>query len=79
MASSSMDEDPEKKRNGGVWLAVAVMLPVLYVLSMAPVVKFYSHRPPLVVVRIYRPVMWVYKRVHWTRKPLDAYLRLWNP
>ncbi|MEO5915675.1 MAG: hypothetical protein ABIS50_15685 [Luteolibacter sp.] len=79
MASSSMDKDPEKKRSGGAWLAVVVMLPVLYVLSFGLVGKFIErNKAPWLLQQIYSPVRWSYENVPWTKKPIEAYGRFWG-
>ena len=75
-----MNEEPEKKGNAGAIAAVLVLLPVLYVLSIGPVIRFYlgGTMPPRFVVSFYYPLEWTHKNVRWTRGPLDAYLRLWG-
>ncbi len=74
-------ESEEQSGSGGLaWVAVIVLLPVLYVLSIGPVAAtFYriGKTPPSYVLLFYDPVIWLHQHTP-LKKPLEAYLRLWG-
>ena len=73
-----MTDDPTCKPNHGGIVAALLLLPVFYVLSFAPVIKFshgYLRHSPL--RQIYYPVIWLHYHTV-LRKPLEEYLKLWG-
>lgn len=74
-------ESEEQSGSGGlVWIAVIILLPVLYVLSIGPVAVIVDKTgimPPSNIRRFYHPVIWLHDNTP-LRKPLEAYLRLWG-
>jgi hypothetical protein len=52
----------------------------LYFLSTGPVMRFYHTMvPPNAILEIYAPLNWVYEKTPAIRRPMDWYLKLWQP
>ncbi|MEO5917037.1 MAG: hypothetical protein ABIS50_22600 [Luteolibacter sp.] len=80
LLATAMDEKPEKKsRRSEIILSFFVLLPVLYVLSFAPIVTLVGTRYPIngdTIHRIYDPVIWLHGHT-FLQRPLKAYAGLW--
>ena len=78
-----MDSQPGRRQGGAVVaIAIAILLPILYVLSVGPAVMFVEMTgteqelgPVLGVV--YYPVVWLYANT-WLKEPLEAYVGFWR-
>ena len=78
-----MDSQPGRRQSGAVVaIAIAILLPILYVLSIGPVVMFVEMTgteqelgPVLRVV--YYPVVWLYENTL-LQDPLEAYIGFWS-
>lgn len=74
-------ENEEQSGHGGlVWIALIVLLPVLYVLSIGPVAasfKMMGNPPPSYLMQFYVPVIWLHEHTP-LKKPLEAYVKLWG-
>jgi hypothetical protein len=67
-------------RAGLTWVWVLVCLPLLYVLSMGPVVAVTKNKPVTslnVIKRFYAPVIWLHDHT-FMKKPLEVYTGLWG-
>lgn len=74
-------EDDEKKSSRGGGILLILLLPVFYVLSTGPVVKWVMinpSKPHPVVTRIYAPLEWFFVKAPPLQRPLDAYLDWWR-
>lgn len=76
--------ESKKRRNGSLVWAVVAMLPVLYVLSIGPVIWCLDHgaiprsaEPALLT--FYAPLREVYRTPGLLQKPIDAYIMWWHP
>lgn len=83
-----MDDKPIKRGGGTavvlVLVALLVVLPMLYVLSVGPVVwmvhsGFISQTMLPVIGAIYAPLEWVAQNVPVVGPALDRYVRWWQP
>ena len=82
------DEASEAPKSGsklGMLTAVAVGLPLLYLLSVGPVALilektngFGGWIPLDLLDKIYYPVVWLYNNNTFMRHPIEMYLKLWG-
>ena len=77
-----MDSQPGHRRSGAaVAIALVILLPILYVLSIGPAVMFVGitgteqQLGPVLEV-VYYPVLWLHDNT-WLRGPLETYIELW--
>lgn len=71
------DDDTRKPKHGG-FVAAGLILPVFYVLSFGPVMKFTLPVDRLAVLRrVYLPVDWLHDHTI-LKKPLEEYAKLWG-
>ena len=65
----------------GLWVGISIaMTPVLYVLSIGPVLAYTNHNyvfPPEPILKFYMPVLWLHANTP-LQGPLEAYARLWG-
>ena len=63
-----------------VMLMITVMLPVLYVLSLGPVIMMVERggMAPDFWARFYWPLEWLHEHVEFVRPLLDWYIKLWR-
>ena len=79
------DVEPSGRGRAFSWVAILVVgLPLLYVLSVGPVIKILDMTHPLgshvsweLVMSFYAPLEWLYEHT-FLRAPLDLYLHLWG-
>lgn len=76
-----MSQDGEQRlgRSGLALATLVAFVPVLYVLSIGPVVAITKGKPGTVatVQAIYYPVRWLHEHTA-LKKPLEAYARFWG-
>ena len=78
-----MNSESKRSRSGAaVALAMVILLPILYVLSVGPAVMLVettgteNELGPILEV-FYFPVVWLHENTP-LRGPLDAYVKLWE-
>lgn len=75
-----MEDQPNRS---SYWITVAVALPVLYVLSIGPVLwmivkPLHTIMAPMWFMYLYFPVIWLTEVWPAFKAILDAYLKLWG-
>ena len=74
-------EDEQGAGRGGLtWVWVLVCLPVLYVLSIGPVVAVTKNKTvpsTNAIKRFYAPVIWLHNHT-FMKEPLEVYAGLWG-
>lgn len=71
------DDNTPKPKYGGI-VAAGLLLPLFYLLSFGPVMKFTHPSDRLVVLRrVYLPVDWLHDHTI-LKKPLEQYAKLWG-
>ena len=78
----------DQPKKSGAWIkipVVAVLLLVLYVLSIGPAVRYHSTARlkaddprNIVIVNLYVPINWVCDRSMFVRESLEWYTNLWR-
>lgn len=76
-----MSAGPEGKSHAATWWVVLIAVPVLYVVTSAPVAALYDtgrlpYPPPWWFDEFYAPIAWAYTSPPFS-DPLQAYLRWW--
>ena len=75
-----MDEEEDKKAGsiGFIITCAAVILPILYVLSIGPAIVMIQKNPSLIEVYnfIYTPVSWLHQNTP-LQTPLENYIKWW--
>jgi hypothetical protein len=78
------DESPGRGSKLGMLTAVAVGLPLLYLLSTGPVVLILEKTNGFggmvsldILDKVYYPVVWLYNNT-FMRDPIEMYLKLWG-
>ena len=77
-----MDSQPGHRQSAAVVaIAIVILLPILYVLSIGPAVMFMDMTGTEqelwpVFTAVYYPVIWLYANT-WLEEPLEAYIRFW--
>jgi uncharacterized membrane protein len=83
-----MDDKPTKQGGGAavvlVLVAILVLLPMLYVLSVGPIIwmvhsGFISDSSVSVLGEFYRPLEWVTNKVPVIGPAIDTYANWWQP
>jgi hypothetical protein len=78
----AMKETIERRKgsHAGAMLAVVLLLPVLYVLSIGPAARlvFRGYMQPETVKAIYAPVQWLADQNHAVNFTLTWYVNLWK-
>lgn len=75
------EQTADSKGSSGWLVILAVVVPVLYVLSIGPAAALVSRtnngRDAGVLTKIYAPVIWLHDHTI-LKKPLEAYVKLWG-
>lgn len=70
----------DTKRGLTPWLTLALLTPLLYVLSIGPVARYYGPRPtPELVGAFYVPLEFAINRIRPLSDFMDWYLAIWLP
>ncbi len=77
-----MNQSPESEASHGgwLWIALVLLLPVFYVLSIGPVGAYTKNKPPSTLNaarKFYAPVIWLHDNTP-LEKPIRAYVELWG-
>jgi hypothetical protein len=74
----SQEGEEGSGRGGLTWVWVLVFVPVLYVLSIGPVIAITQNKPAYSFVRnFYAPVIWLHNNTV-LKGPLEMYAKLWG-
>ncbi|MFN8606942.1 MAG: hypothetical protein U0931_05390 [Vulcanimicrobiota bacterium] len=67
------------KSSNATWIGLAVALPLLYLLSIGPVVFLTrkSGPPSELLIRAYTPIIWLHDHT-FLEEPLEAYVEFWE-
>jgi hypothetical protein len=72
--------DQEAKTGPGGFGWIVAIAPLLYLLSLGPVVALTNNKPPAtqnIVRTLYFPIIWLHNHTP-LKKPIEAYARLWG-
>lgn len=74
------EEHKHKSRGLSIVIAVAILLPLLYVLSMGPAYLIYVKHPTCwpILEKIYLPLVWLHDNNTAFRDLMDRYIELWT-
>jgi hypothetical protein len=63
------------------WIAILLLLPVLYVLSIGPAFWLFweGHASMPTIRKVYAPMFWLHKNNKHSAQCIDWYLKMWNP
>jgi hypothetical protein len=75
-----MSDETQARRGYGLWVAVGVLVPVVYVLALGPVAAVVkaTGRGRDAARAIYAPLIWLSEAVPPIQVPLRWYERLWT-
>lgn len=83
-----MNKDETKSRGGGssaaataILIGLLVVSPVLYFLSVGPVIWYYSpnyNQPPEWIQTVYYPLEWLHGNCEPVRPIMEWYIELWR-
>jgi hypothetical protein len=76
----NLDLDQEAKPGPATFGWIVAIAPLLYLLSLGPVVALTKNKPPStqnIVRAVYFPLIWLHNHTP-LKKPIEAYARLWG-